>query len=122
MKRYIPASIKSNNELLKSFVGKDEWVLVDLVGYYDGKVREKALIKIIKVRGSVDYYKISLDFNYNNEYDDAISYVADLNVSLDNVYKRIEHSYPKECVHVVEPIESYTTAELENAIRLTQDL
>ena len=31
MKRYIKASKKSNLELLKSFVGKDEWILVHLV-------------------------------------------------------------------------------------------
>ena len=115
MKIYVRASKKSNLELLKSFVGKDEWVLVNNINFYSGKVIQRALIKINKIRGSVWCNIIHLDYDYARNYDNALSYVVDNIVSIDNVLKQ-EKCALKDCIQVVEPVESYTTAQLLEAI------
>lgn len=115
MKLYVKASKKSNLELLKSFLGKDEWVLVNNINFYSGKVIQRALIKINRIRGSVWCNIIPLDFNYKNAYDNVLSYIVDHEVSIDNALRH-EVSALKDCVQVVEPVESYTTAQLREAI------
>lgn len=115
MKLYVKASKAHNLELLKSFLGKDEWVLVNNINFYTGKVIERALIKINKIRGSVWCNVIHLDYDYARNYDNALSYVVDNIVSIDNVLKQ-EKCVLKDCINVVEPIESYTTMQLREAI------
>lgn len=115
MKVYVKCSKKSNLELLKSFVGKDEWVVVDILNYYSGKVTEKALIKVNKIFGRVFYNSITLPFHYSSEYDNALDYVSVALISIDNVL-RTEGSVLKDCVKVIEPVESYTTEELRKVI------
>lgn len=115
MKLYVKASKKSNLELLKSFVGKDEWVLVTLHNFYTDKVVRKGLIKIDKIRGNVFFYEIPLAFDYNLNYDNALDYVVTENTDIDNVLKH-KNTWVKDCVRVVEPVESYTTAEIREAI------
>ena len=115
MKRYIKASKKSNLELLKSFVGKDEWILVHLVNFYSQKVYEVALIKINKIYGDVFYNKLKLDFNYHHDYDNALDYVA-ANYTSINSALQTEARTLKDCIKIFPPVESYTTEEIQFAI------
>lgn len=115
MKLYVKASKEYNLKLLKSFVGKDEWVLVNILNYYSGKVLRRALIKIDKIYGDVFFKEIPLSFDYAHNYDNALGYVVDEHTSLDNCIKKYK-SVHKDCVKVVEPVESYTTEELRKAI------
>lgn len=113
MKVYVKCSKKSNLELLKSFVGKDEWVLVNITNLYSGKVIKKGLMKVNKIRGNVYYNMIPLSFS--SRYPNALDYVIDYHVSIDNVLNHSE-SCLKDCVQVIEPVQSYTTAQIMKAI------
>lgn len=116
MKVYIKASKKSNLGLLESFAGKDQWVLVTLHNLYTDKVVRKGLIKIDRIKGRhIFFYEIPLAFNYNLNYDSALDYIVAENTNIDNVLKH-KNTWVKDCVHVVEPVESYTTAEIREAI------
>ena len=115
MKLYVKASKKHDLELLKSLAGKDEWVVVNILNYYSGKVIEKALIKVNKIYGRVFYNSITLPFHYSSQYDNALDYVSDSGINIDNVL-RTEGSVLKDCVKVIEPVESYTTEELRKVI------
>jgi len=114
MKLYVKASKKSNLELLKSFVGKDEWVLVNITNFYSGKVIKKGLMKVNKIYGNVYYNMIPLSLS--NRYPNALDYVIEYHISIDNVLNHTE-SCLKDCVQVIEPVQSYTTAEIREAIK-----
>jgi predicted HAD superfamily hydrolase len=114
MKRYIVASKKSNLELLKSFAGQDTWVLANILNYYSGKVLKRALIKINKIRGDVYYNMIPLQYDYANVYDNALSFALDYEYPFDKTLDK-EYSTLKDCIQIVEPIESYTTSQIRDA-------